>query len=165
MTNDESTHNIDAGPRMELEHAIWSRTIITHAIIAEAYIDLMWQNYQHTPVFTKNMSTINKAPTSSTHSNPTRVQDLTKRRWKFFNWEVDDSCSIVNMNIGFNAWQFNVINLSPKACHHMVQSLPKKKNVLCEDHNSSPSTYRYWGYANAIQHVKLLTWGMKKFFT
>ena len=164
MTNEESTHNIDAGLRRELEHAIWSRTIITHAIIVEADINLIWWNSWHTPVFTKNMSTINKEPTSLTHSNRTTVQDLTKRRWKFLNWEADDSCSTVNMNIAFKTWRFNVINLSSKAWHHMVQSLPWNKNVLCEDQNSSPSAYRKGEYANAIQHVKLQNWGMKTNF-
>ena len=50
----------------------------------------------------------------------------------------------------------NVINLSSKACHHIMKSLPRNPNVLYEDPNLSPSTYRKGRHADAIQYAHLL---------
>ena len=113
----------------------------------------MWNSW-YTIVFMKDMIIINRSPAYLTHSNPTRVQNFTRQRWKLLDWRLDDPCSS-NVNITFKAWRYDVINISSRACHHIVQSLPRNPNVLYEDQNSSPSTYKNGRYANAIQHVWL----------
>lgn len=131
---------------MDLEHVVWSHTSTTYAATMEVNINLMWQNSQHTGVFTKDMNTIIKAPTSLTCSKfIIRVQGLTKHKWKFSNLEVVESWSSMNISITFKSRMFNVINLFSKACHHMVHPVPKNPNGLCEDQDSLPSIYRKRG--------------------
>ena len=48
-----------------------------------------------------------------------------------------NSCLSTDKDIIFQAWRLNWIRFSPKACHHMLQYLPKNIKVLCEDKNSS----------------------------
>ena len=127
---------------MELEYVVRSDTSITHAATMEANINLMWQNSWHIVAFTKDMSTINKALTSLIHSNPTRDQNINKWRWKFSDWRAYDPCLLVNMNIAFKTWRFNLSNLSLRAWHHTMQSLQRDMNVLCEDKNPPPLVYR-----------------------
>lgn len=42
---------------------------------------------------------------------PQGVQSLIKQRWIFLYWEANYPCSLVNMNITFKSWRFNVINI------------------------------------------------------
>ena len=133
ITNEETPTNVDASSRMELKHVIWFHTPATNASTMVVDINLMWKNSQHAFFLKNNMRTISKEPKSLMHSNPTRVQDLTKHIWMFSNWEVNGPCSSVNITIRFKSWRSHVTNISSKECHHMVKSIPRSPSALCQD--------------------------------
>lgn len=135
MTNQNK--NVDVGSRMKLEYVVWSHKHNSKIMYQYYVTEIPTHSCLH-----EGISTINKEPTSPTHSSPTRDQNLIKQRWNFPYWRMDDPCALVKMNITFKSWRFNVINLSLKAWHHTMQSLPSNPNVLCEDQNPPPSVYK-----------------------